>query len=73
MHKMEKVHKEGAHEDDEEDKEKMNAQKDKESDEADSGMEGMHKEMDHGKMKEDMMKAMKSMKKEDMSNYMLST
>jgi len=54
MHKMEKVHKEGAHEDDEEEGED------------DSGMEGMHKEIDHGKMKEDMMKAMKSMKKDDM-------
>ena len=66
MHKMEKVHKEGAHEDDE-DKEKLKAgAHDKEEGEDDSGMEGMHKEMDHGKMKEDMMKAMKSMKKDDM-------
>ena len=65
MHKMEKVHKEGAHEDDE-DKEKLKAGAHDKEDEADSGMEGMHKEMDHGKMKEDMMKAMKSMKKDDM-------
>tara|TARA_X000000950_G_scaffold43933_2_gene49535 strand:- start:2447 stop:3865 length:1419 start_codon:yes stop_codon:yes gene_type:complete len=56
MHKMEKVHKEGAHDDEE-------SKKDDEDEDQD---EAMHKEMDHGKMKEDMMKAMKSMKKDDM-------
>ena len=72
MHKMEKVHKEGAHEDDE-DKEKLKAgAHDKEEGEDDSGMEGMHKVMDHGKMTEDMMKALKSMKKDEMANMYAS-